>query len=333
MNNGATAATGASLRIRCRAVPGEVPYPPLPLANRVGSLESAADPYAYYDELGLKARAGVEAGLPADWSYEGKAVLDFGCGAGRTLRHFLPEARSAEFWGCDIDAESIAWLDENLSPPLHVFENGAEPPLSVPDAKFDLVYAVSVFTHLVESWSSWLLELRRVLKPGGLLVATFMGEGMVKLIAGEDWDEERIGMNVIRYGQSWDLGGPMVLHSPWWIREHWGRGFEVVDVAPSGFGSKGDGGHGTAVLRKTDGEVTREELERVDPGDERELRALQHNVGQLRTEIADLRRTIGHERTLASEVATTKQQMVDSRSWRLTEPLRRAGGLARRRRR
>ena len=317
--------------LACRAVSGDVPYPPLPLANRVGSLESAADPYAYYDELGLRTRAGVEAGLPDDWSFEGKAVLDFGCGAGRTLRHFLPEAETAEFWGCDIDAESIAWLDENLSPPFHVFENGTEPPLDLPDEKFDLIFAVSVFTHLVESWSSWLLELRRVLRPGGLLVATFMGEGMSQLIAGEEWDEERIGMNVIRYGQSWDLGGPMVLHSPWWIREHWGRGFDVVDVAPSGFGSKGDGGHGTAVLRKTPGDVTREDLERVNPGDERELRALLHNVGQLRAEIADLRRTIDHERTLAAQVANTKQEMVESRSWRLTGPLRRAGQLARRR--
>jgi SAM-dependent methyltransferase len=312
-------------------VSGAVPYPPLPLANRVGSLEAAGDPYAFYDELGLRTRAGVEAGLPDDWSFEGKTVLDFGCGAGRTLRHFLPEAETAEFWGCDIDGESVAWLDENLSPPLHVFENGPEPPLDLPSEKFDLIFAVSVFTHLVESWSSWLLELRRVLKPGGTLVATFMGEGMSQLIAGEEWDEERIGMNVIRYGQSWDLGGPMVLHSPWWIREHWGRAFDVVDISPKGFATDDHIGHGTAVLRKKEGDVTREELERVDPGDERELRALQHSVGQLRTEIADLRRTISHERSVAAEVASSKQTLVDSRSWRMTEPLRKAAELARRR--
>ncbi len=46
------------------------------------------------------------------------------------------------------------------------------------DGSFDLIWAVSVFTHLAETWSAWLLELHRVLKPGGILLATFMGEGM-----------------------------------------------------------------------------------------------------------------------------------------------------------
>jgi SAM-dependent methyltransferase len=312
-------------------VAGEAPYPPLPLANRVGSLEAAADPYELYEELGRRARADIERVLPDGFGFEGLTVLDFGCGAGRTLRHFLPEAESAELWGCDIDPESVAWLEANLSPPLHVFQNGAEPPLPQPDETFDLIWAVSVFTHLVESWSTWLLELRRVLKPGGLLVATFMGQGMSELIAGEEWHEERIGMNVLRYGQSWDLGGPMVLHSPWWIHEHWGRAFEVLRLVPSGFAIDGDSGQGIAVLSKTPGEVTREELERIDPADPREAAALRHQVSQLHAEIADLRHTLDYERGLAAEVASAKQTIVDSRSWRLTEPLRRAAELARRR--
>jgi hypothetical protein len=31
-----------------------------------------------------------------------------------------------------------------------------------------------VFTHITEHWSAWLLELRRVLKPDGLLLASFL---------------------------------------------------------------------------------------------------------------------------------------------------------------
>ena len=71
----------------------------------------------------------------------------------------------------------MAWLEESLAPPLHPFLNGELPPLDQPDEMFDLVYCVSVFTHLSRSWSDWPIELHRVLKPGGLMLATFMGEG------------------------------------------------------------------------------------------------------------------------------------------------------------
>lgn len=303
---------------------GDAPYPPLPLANRVGSLEEAQDPYEFYDDLGRRARENIERALPSDWSFEGKTVLDFGCGAGRTLRHFLPEASTADFCGCDIDAESIEWLESNLSPPLRVFQNGPEPPLSAPDDTFDLIWAVSVFTHLAETWSSWLLELRRVLKPGGLLLATFMGEGMSELIAGEEWDEDRVGMNVLRYGQSWDLGGPMVLHSPWWIREHWGRAFDVLELRPDGFATRARRGQGTALLRKNDTDVTREELERIDLSDPREAVALRHNLDTVQAEVADLRTAVDHYRGQADTLGRQVESFETSRSWRLTEPLRRA---------
>jgi SAM-dependent methyltransferase len=305
-------------------MPRVPPYPPAALANRVGSLETAEDPYAYYEDLGRRARADILRVLGPDWSFEGKSVLDFGCGAGRTLRHFLTEAKTAEFWGCDIDSDSVEWLDWNLCPPLQVFRNQTDPPLPLPDRSLDLIWAVSVFTHLVESWSSWLVELQRVLRPGGLLVATFMGEGMSKLIAGEDWDETRIGMNVIRYGQSWDLGGPMVLHSPWWIREHWGRGFEVLELKPHGFATRAGDGQGVVLLQKNDADVTREELERIDLADPREAAALRHNLDMVQAEVADLRVAVDHFRGQADTLQRHVESLEGSRSWRLTEPLRRA---------
>ena len=47
------------------------------------------------------------------------------------------------------------------------------PPLDYSDEMFDLVYAVSVFTHLSEEFQlPWLGELRRILKPNGVLLAT-----------------------------------------------------------------------------------------------------------------------------------------------------------------
>jgi SAM-dependent methyltransferase len=308
------------------------PFPPLELANRVGSLEGEADPYAYYDAVGRRTRDDIVAALPADWSFEGKRVLDFGCGAGRTLRHFLPETSTAEVWGCDIDADSVDWLERELSPPLRVFRNDAEPPLPVDSGSFDLIWALSVFTHLVETWSAWLLDLHRALRPGGILLATFMGEGMSEPMAGEKWREERVGMNVLRYGQGWELGGPMVFHSPWWIREHWGRAFEVLQIAGKGFATVPEAGQGVAVLRRREGEFTTADLERVDPAEPRELEALLHGVGQSRREIEELRRLGDH---LRSENAALEQRVSTyegSTSWAITKPLRAAGERIRARR-
>jgi len=102
-------------------------------------------------------------------------ILDFGCGCGRTLRWFRDLAGRVELHGTDIDSEAIAWCRPHyeyvkfqLNPPL--------PPLAYADDTFDLIYALSVFTHLTEANQfAWLKELTRVLKPGGLLFLTFLG--------------------------------------------------------------------------------------------------------------------------------------------------------------
>ncbi len=52
-------------------------------------------------------------------------------------------------------------------------QNRPLPPLDYRDEMFDLVYAVSVFTHLSEEFQlPWLDELKRILKPNGVLLAT-----------------------------------------------------------------------------------------------------------------------------------------------------------------
>jgi SAM-dependent methyltransferase len=278
-----------------------VPLPPLTLANRVCGLERFEDPFVAYERLGGEARAALLSLLGEDWSFAGKRVLDFGCGAGRTLRHFLDEASAGtELWGADIDADSIAWLSGNLCPPLHAIRNADAPPLQV-DAGFDLIWALSVFTHLTDLSLSWLAELHRLLKPGGLLVATYMGRYNGGAFSAEEWDEDRIGMNVLRADQSWDLGGPMVLMSEWWVRAHWGRAFELVAQAPV---------HGQTwvLLRRRDVPITVAEL--ATPADDpREWAALHHNLVQ-----------VERERVVAVE--EIRRGYEESLSWRLTQPLR-----------
>jgi len=309
-----------------------LPYPPLQLANRVGCLDASADPMAWYDELGRAHHDGIVGELPQGWTFAGKRVLDFGCGAGRTLRQFTGEAVEAEVWGCDIDEASIHWLRDNVCPPFHVLLNGPEPPLDQPDSSFDLIWGVSVFTHLVDSWSRWLVELHRLLRPDGLLFLTFMGQGTSDTIANEPWDEEKVGMNALRYAQSWDVGGPMVMHSPWWIKEHWGRAFEILSLHPDGFGGVAQFTHGSVLMRKRDLRIDAGLLEQVRPDDSREAIALAHNVRQLRMEVADLRVGVAwlenkceHTQALEAQVSDLEHRVAvfeNSRSWNLTKPLR-----------
>jgi SAM-dependent methyltransferase len=269
----------------------ELPVPPFELASRVGCLEGAPDPTALYEEIGRTTKADLLAGLPDGYSLAGKRILDFGCGAGRTLRHLVADDSGAELWGCDIDVPSVEWLERNV-PQVHSFANAEAPPLDQPDGKFDLIYCVSVFTHLTRHWAEWLLELHRLLAPGGLLLATYMGRGFSAEIAHEDWDEDRVGMMVLAPGQSWDKGGPMVFHSPWWLHAHWGRAFEILSLTEAGFQVPvPDRGQGLVVLRRKDVSLTPDDL-RVVSEDPREARALDHNVDKLMAELEWLRPTL-----------------------------------------
>jgi len=254
------------------------PLPPAELALRVG-VNDARDPVSSFDEMGAGIRETVVNLMGDGWFSEGRRVLDFGCGAGKLLRHFLPEAERCEFIGCDIDEPSIEWLRENFSPPLKVFVCDEEPGLPLPDEHVDLALAMSVFTHLTDHWAGWLAEIHRVLRPGGRFICTFLGEGMSESIAGEPWNPDRIGMNVLRPWQSWDQGGPSVQHSEWWLRAHWGRAFEFERVE--------DGarpGHGLLLLRKRGTPTSASRLREPEPGEPREIEALRHNVAQLSAE-------------------------------------------------
>jgi SAM-dependent methyltransferase len=262
------------------------PLPPRPLALRAG-VPDPANVIDSYRAVGRDSRTTILELLGEDWSWEGKRALDFGCGSGKVMRHFLPEAQECELWGCDIDEPSITWLQRELSPPLHAFPNGEVPPLDQADGTFDLVWSVSVFTHLTDHWAGWLAELHRVLAPGGLAIISFLGRAMYEVWTGSEWNEDEIGMTVLNHGQDWELGGPTVFHSPWWLREHWGRAFEIVQMREGSAPRE----HGLVVLRRREGvEVSTALLERIDAGREpREVAALRHQAGLLHAESTRLR--------------------------------------------
>jgi SAM-dependent methyltransferase len=269
----------------------DIPLPPEELAARVG-VPDHGDVLKSYVELGEHARQTILETLPGDWTPKGKRILDFGCGAGKVLRHLVDDWSEAELEGCDIDRASIEWLEANMSPQVHAFVNGEKPPLEgTPDGRFDLVLAMSVFTHLTDYSLPWLAELHRVLSDDGLLIASFLGREAYDVYAEGGWDDSRIGMNVLHYGQSWDLGGPTVFNSAWWLREHWGRAFEIVYLRDG----RARGDHGIVLLRRKPASVDADALAKPS-SDPRELTALQFQVRQLFDETASLRKASPQQR-------------------------------------
>lgn len=99
-------------------------------------------------------------------------ILDYGCGWGRVLRFFLKEVEPANLQGVDPLAEVL-----DIARQTNRYGNfqliPAMPPTSLPDASVDVIYLFSVFSHLSEEAHLRLLaEFKRLLRPGGLVIAT-----------------------------------------------------------------------------------------------------------------------------------------------------------------
>jgi SAM-dependent methyltransferase len=266
-----------------------MPSPPVELAIYVGG-HSNEDPVKSYLDGGAAYADHLLGALPAGFDLNGRRVLDFGCGSGRIMRHMLERHMGAVFEGCDIHSPSVEWLAAHLEAPHAVFMGSEMPPLDRPDGHYRMIYATSVFTHLAASWSRWLLELHRLLDDDGLLMVTHIGPSLADTFDEDPWQEDRIGMLTLAPGNPWVAGGPMVLHSRWWVRAHWGRCFEVLSFEPDGFGATPGtpGSQGLIVLRKRAVVLTPEQLEALEPGEPREIEALQHSLERAHGESIEL---------------------------------------------
>jgi len=151
--------------------------PPIPGAERIEVISGNGDVEAFLN-VGTQTTQALFALLRESGRdpFAPRRILDFGCGCARVLRHLLPLARSCELAGCDIDAAAIDFCRDSIGA-ARFFVNRPEPPLEVADGAFDLVYSISVFTHLGRGLQeAWVREIRRVLAPGGLAAITVHGE-------------------------------------------------------------------------------------------------------------------------------------------------------------
>ena len=145
----------------------EEPPPEVHAMGR-GPLAAGGDYYSADLAAEALARAGGDFGAV-------RRGLDFGCSSGRALRPLVAAHPEIEWHGVDPNAEAVAWADKHV-PQVAFAASRSEPPLDFPDAHFDFVYAISIWSHFGErSARVWLDEMRRIVAPGGHLVLTIHG--------------------------------------------------------------------------------------------------------------------------------------------------------------
>lgn len=222
-----------------------LPEPPQPNLQRIGCAN-----FASFVDGGSKI-AGSLAPVVREYSgVEAPRVLDFGCGIGRVaipLHHELALPTDC----CDVDESAIQYLSRCL-PSVSCFVSDFFPPLPFGDSSFDIVYSVSIWTHLsIDMQLPWLEEVRRVLKPGGIaLISTSSFKALAarrrrKMGYWVDVTDEQLVREGIIYKESKYLHEKkenypgvtasygMTAHHPDWIRENWSSAFDIVDIRES----------------------------------------------------------------------------------------------------
>ena len=238
-------ATKAIGRTHPAVGPDGLPVPPPQLIVRVAGTADAD----WFLEGGRRAAGSIrmtliKQGRPIE---ELGAILDFGCGCGRVVRnwHALP---ATDVHGSDQDARAIDWCRRNL-PFARFATNGLAPPLVHEEGAFDLVYALSVFTHLTEELQgAWMGEFSRVLRPGGLLLLTTHGAAYLPRLNAAESARFSSGEMVVRREEVPGTNLCTTFHPESYVRERLANGWEILDFVAEG--AKGNPDQDLYLLRR-----------------------------------------------------------------------------------
>jgi len=189
-----------------------------------------------------------------EWS-EPFQLLDFGCASGRFLRHAFTQSEKANVncWGCDLAPANINWIRRHLPKEIECLVNSSDPKLPIEDDVFDIVTAFSVFTHIDHQEVDWLLELKRITKPGGLLYLTIHNDATWKRVPTraatlrqfehQNKFEENLKIDPSMFSEPMPkerfaffkdreaVYNCNVWHTDQYIRRAWGKHLEIVAIA------------------------------------------------------------------------------------------------------
>lgn len=199
----------------------------------------------------------------ANWS--GLRVLDFGSGSGRVVTPLAKNRPEASFSATDVDRESVEYIRLTATDNVTSDVNPYNGPLPYADNAFDVVFAVSVWSHFPENLAIyWLNEVRRVLRPNGIAILTFAGAHVLGLWARDlpswrsktaaDLEREQFiyieAVNLTsdpeKYPGIKSSWGNTAIHTDY-VRREWAKIMNVVTVDQQGMNGLQD----VAVLRNS----------------------------------------------------------------------------------
>ncbi|HVZ53346.1 MAG TPA: class I SAM-dependent methyltransferase [Pseudolabrys sp.] len=176
-------------------------------------------------------------------------ILDFGCGVGRVALPFFYKYKRPT--ACvDLPKIYVDYLKGQI-PGANPARSRNEPPLPYPDESFDVVYSISVFTHLnPEMGAAWLKEMHRLLKPGGLALLSTSSHAQLawhRIAREELWegvsDEIFEAEGIVFRGEFMKgMGGiyGCTVHTSEWVKANWSKVFTVKDTRVRAVGGTQD---------------------------------------------------------------------------------------------
>lgn len=221
----------------------ETPIPPARLRHRVhGHLDRES-----FRTVGHTLARNIRDLCQVERSMESyQKILDFGCGCGRVLSN-LAEIPADRLYGTDIDQAAIDWCTEHL-PDIQWSVNDFWPPLPFDDASFDLIFAISVFTHLDQNYEhAWLSELNRIAMPGATLILSVHGADFINNLPLKYQEEiKKRGFMYTTDAKGWlKLDGlpdfyQAAYHTPDYIHRKWSDFFEIRKYVERGINNRQD---------------------------------------------------------------------------------------------
>lgn len=159
--------------------------------------------------------------------------LDFGCGVGRVTRHWR-DLKKPTIHGTDYNPSLIEWCRKELGF-AHFQVNDLAGKLDYDNNQFDMIYALSVFTHMTEpNQLFWMDELTRVLMPGGYLFITTHGDFYQSQTSPGDLEKYLQGELVV-YGGDQEGSNMCAAFLPVaYVHEKMAKNLIVLDYVPEG---------------------------------------------------------------------------------------------------
>lgn len=215
-----------------------MPLPPADLRYRVAGTSDAG----WFDRCGQMTVSDFEDALASvGRSFDDfRHLLDFGCGCGRVTRWLRNRCPQASIAGSDIDRAAVEWMRREM-PDVDARLNERLPPLAFRGGSFDLVLGYSVFSHLDEAYQdAWLAELRRVSRPGAVLLLTVHADyhwqaavaahPRLRALEAERTDKGFLYSKEDEWGRHFPDFYHTAWHTPDYVKRRWSRWFTVLGL-------------------------------------------------------------------------------------------------------